>query len=165
MLNFNSKRPLTWNGGFLYVVANPLPCWSLVQSQLPHVKNPPGPTPSPFSPLPANTSINMHTDDINTLWYILSGTVTIHADNTNMPKFLLSGTVSLSKVNTKMLTLFISAALSFPFYPPPTLSLFLPKLNLSLYVKIKQMIRWKSDIFACINKIFVRNNDNMKVQS
>jgi hypothetical protein len=38
--------PLTWNGGSLYMAANPHPCRSLAQSQLPPLKTPPPHCPS-----------------------------------------------------------------------------------------------------------------------
>jgi hypothetical protein len=51
MIYFSEKRPITWNGGFFHVVANPHPCWPLAQSQLPRFKSPPQPNTHPFFPL------------------------------------------------------------------------------------------------------------------
>jgi hypothetical protein len=39
------EKPLTWNVSSLYMAANPYTCWSLAQSQLPHLR-----PPSPFCP-------------------------------------------------------------------------------------------------------------------
>jgi hypothetical protein len=60
------KTPLTWNVGSLYVAANPHPCCSLAQSQLPHLRPSPPLVTLPF-PLPSSRQHNvyLHADDIN----------------------------------------------------------------------------------------------------
>jgi hypothetical protein len=72
---YNKKGPLTWNCGFSYIVTNPYPCWSLAQSKLPHFESPPWPQhPSPFPPLPANTSNTYIQTSLTCPNLLLSGT-------------------------------------------------------------------------------------------
>ncbi len=64
---FNVKKnPLMSDGSSLYEVANPYPCWSQAQSQLPHFRSLPAPPPPiSFSP-PSHQCLQLsYTDYIN----------------------------------------------------------------------------------------------------
>ncbi len=83
MIYFSKKRPLTWNGGFLYIMANPLLAGLLPRVNCPIFKSPSWPNPHPLFPsLPANTSIAIYTysTPANT-------SIAIHTDDINMPEF------------------------------------------------------------------------------
>jgi hypothetical protein len=66
-----------WNVGSLSMVANPHPCWSLAQSQLPHFKNPHSVSPASPLPSPANTGFIYTQMTLTRPILFLSGTVSI----------------------------------------------------------------------------------------
>ncbi len=59
------ENSVTWNVGSLSMVVNPHSCWSLAQSQLPHLKPPPLHSPLLWPPS-RQQNIYLHQDDINT---------------------------------------------------------------------------------------------------